>query len=195
MPNSEAQKLYEAHRGLIDRAAAWAGNRFGKPRHRLQGYEELRQAALTEILATLPRFDLSRGTLDGFVFSAAYRGAVAYLRQCSGAPRKMIPNVVCAVFVDSPNGQDGREIEGMYLAPADYSMPDERVERETTKDLVNRLVDSIPDARRRNIVRMYYLQGNTLRQIGTRYGVTDARIHQLRNEGIQYIRTRLTGST
>lgn len=61
---------------------------------------------------------------------------------------------------------------------------------EELKGVVSRAVSCLPEKERLAVTK-YYLQGLTLKQIGTLLGVTESRACQLRSQGIRRLRFRL----
>lgn len=68
--------------------------------------------------------------------------------------------------------------------------PEELLGSEELKGMISHAVDCLPE-KERLAVTQYYLQGLTLKQIGSLLGVTESRACQLRGQGIRRLRFRL----
>lgn len=53
---------------------------------------------------------------------------------------------------------------------------------------------AILDDRERVIITLYYNEGNTLKEIGKRLGLTNERVRQIRNKGLRVLLRRLNSA-
>lgn len=97
------------------------------------------------------------------------------------------------VSLDVSTTTDGRTplVESIGL---DEKNAEDQLGTEQLKELVTHAVSCLPEKERLAVTK-YYLQGLTLRQIGTILGVTESRACQLRGQGIKRLQYRLRNST
>ena len=97
------------------------------------------------------------------------------------------------VYLDEPRFDDEEDETLMSQLSSGLGAPDELAEQHNMADTVDRCL-SILDKRERLILRWYYgIDGHqpvTLQEIGHRMGLTRERIRQLRDRGLNDLRTR-----
>jgi RNA polymerase sigma factor for flagellar operon FliA len=72
-------------------------------------------------------------------------------------------------------------------ADAVWVRPDEAVEMRERRVRVNEAIEQLP-ARQRDVLRMHYEQGLTMRQVAEALGVTESRVSQIHSETITRLR-------
>ncbi|MFW5947092.1 MAG: sigma-70 family RNA polymerase sigma factor [Gemmatimonadota bacterium] len=80
--------------------------------------------------------------------------------------------------------------EGEVGEPGEVMEVEERLARESELRRLKAELESLPE-RDREIIRLYDLEGWTLREIGDRYGVSESRISQLRTRALGRLRERM----
>lgn len=71
--------------------------------------------------------------------------------------------------------------------------PDEICEQHQEHLQVFGAIENLP-ARQRDVLKMHYEEGKTLREIGERLGVTESRVSQIHSEAVLRLRSMLTGA-
>lgn len=98
------------------------------------------------------------------------------------------------VCVDEPRFGEAEDETLMSKLSSTWSAPDELAERHDIVDKMDRYLSTL-DQRERLILRWYYgidgHQAVTLQEIGHRMGLTRERIRQLRDKGLNDLRTQL----
>jgi len=84
--------------------------------------------------------------------------------------------------------EDAADVSG-----EEWSRPDTLAERSERRTLVRGAIERLPP-RQRQVLRMYYDDGQTLRQIADTLGVTESRVSQIHSEAIQRLRVLMADS-
>jgi RNA polymerase sigma factor FliA len=93
------------------------------------------------------------------------------------------------VSSDTPLDEDGGATLGDQLSGHEQSVEEAWVERELTAEMLGAL-SNLPD-RERVVVTKFYLEGRTLKEIGSELGVTESRACQIAKAGTSRMRQRL----
>lgn len=100
--------------------------------------------------------------------------------------RTRVSQVQAAMAIQATGDEDGHDrLEDGSLTP------DEAVSARQEHSLLSDATESLP-SREREVLRLYYEEGQTLREIGAQLGVSESRVSQLHSRAIQNLRTILT---
>jgi RNA polymerase sigma factor for flagellar operon FliA len=83
--------------------------------------------------------------------------------------------------------------EAVETAEPANDRPDELVEQHQQRSRVVAAMDRLP-ARKREVLRMHYDEGRTLREIGEHLGVTESRVSQIHSEAVGRLRALLAAT-
>ncbi len=96
-----------------------------------------------------------------------------------------------SVSLEGPIGMESASSFGEVVEDENIELPDERIEEESSKRAVLRLLDCL-EPREREILRLYYGVGResrtTLDEIGRRLGLTRERVRQLRERAVRKLK-------
>ncbi len=100
--------------------------------------------------------------------------------------RARVSQVSVAMAIQSTGDEDsGERVEDGSLTP------DDAVSAQQEHTLLSNATESLP-AREREVLRLYYEEGQTLREIGSQLGVSESRVSQLHTRAIQSLRSILS---
>ena len=100
--------------------------------------------------------------------------------------RARVSQVSVAMAIQSPGDEDtGERVEDGSLTP------DDAVSEREEHTLLSHATKALPP-REREVLRLYYEEGQTLREIGSQLGVSESRVSQLHTRAIQSLRTILS---
>ncbi|MFO0625697.1 MAG: sigma-70 family RNA polymerase sigma factor [Polyangiales bacterium] len=80
--------------------------------------------------------------------------------------------------------------ESVEASDPTHDRPDELAEQHEQRSRIAAAMDRLP-ARKREVLRMHYDEGRTLREIGEHLGVTESRVSQIHSEAVMRLRTLL----
>jgi RNA polymerase sigma factor (sigma-70 family) len=129
--------------------------------------EELRQEAFLALMKAVDTFDWRRGKFSTYAW-----------RVITGGLKKYVWAQGFALSLDAPlTDEDEGPLLG-ELIPAPDSPNVEKVEEEELKEAVRAVLETLPQ-REAEMVWLYYGEGETLCQIGERYGISRERVRQI----------------
>ena len=79
------------------------------------------------------------------------------------------------------------------LVPKELPLPDQMLEQSETRELVRRAMAALPE-REQRIIRLYYFEEATMKQIGRAIGVNESRVSQLHARAIQRLKKALAAA-
>ncbi len=100
--------------------------------------------------------------------------------------RARVSQVSVAMAIQSTGEQDG----GEHVEDESPS-PDDAASAQQEYSLLSDATDALTP-REREVLRLYYEEGQTLREIGAQLGVTESRVSQIHTRAIQSLRTMLS---
>jgi RNA polymerase primary sigma factor len=130
-------------------------------------FEELRQEAFLALMKAVDTFDWRRGKFSTYAWRAITRGLKKYVRAQG-----------FALSLDAPLTDDDDGPLLVELIPAPDSPNVGEVEEEELKEAVRAVLETLPQ-REAEMVWLYYGEGETLCQIGERYGISGERVRQI----------------
>ena len=81
----------------------------------------------------------------------------------------------------------------MEASEPTHDRPDELAEQHEQRSRIAAAMDRLPP-RKREVLRMHYDEGRTLREIGEHLGVTESRVSQIHSEAVLRLRTLLSSA-
>lgn len=94
--------------------------------------------------------------------------------------------------LETPGGDDEDATLGDFLADKNIKNPEDMLRDEAIKELVDQMIDELPDRERDIVAKRFGLDGNnrifTLDEIGKLYGVSKERIRQLESKAIRRLK-------
>lgn len=97
------------------------------------------------------------------------------------------------VWLDRPLGRDGGTV-GTEVPEADADfLPQKHLEEKELHGTLHTAIELLPEVQR-DVLRRTYFGGEILRDVAVTYGVTEARISQIRNEAIASMRAYFASS-
>lgn len=83
--------------------------------------------------------------------------------------------------------------ESVEASEPTHDRPDELAEQHEQRSRIAAAMDRLPP-RKREVLRMHYDEGRTLREIGEHLGVTESRVSQIHSEAVLRLRTLLSSA-
>jgi RNA polymerase sigma factor for flagellar operon FliA len=148
--------------------------------------DDMFSAALIGLIDAVDRFEPGRGVPFEAYASLRIRGAIIdELRRMDERGRGATTDAPIAISLDGLVEADW----DAFLATDDEL--DEPFEREDLRGRVQKAVDMLPP-RQREVLARYYADALTLREAGTRMGISEARACQLHGRAISNLRRALS---
>ncbi len=180
-----------------------AGSLFLKYRHNLLEWSEFVNIASLAMLESIERFDSNLGTPFTAYCYQRVRGSVLNAIDKASATKK-ISAFADPIYYEYPSpGSESDSFEtlidatiemalgmllevGIVQTPED-SGPQSFYEKEKTSSLLVKLVDELSETQRM-VVKSYYFQQLSVKQIAKILSLSEARVSQLHREGLKNIR-------
>lgn len=166
-------------------------------------WEEIEGEGRLALIKAVDRFDPDQGVLFLSMALAWIRGAMLqYLREEDWVPRTVRQQIRAGEEVEiievisleeafsDPYGRDELTLADKLADP--FANTEEEAMIAVARAVVGRLVDFLP-RRRRKLIHTYYWENRSLKVIGERFGVSEARVHQIHAETLIQLKGWLSG--
>lgn len=178
------------HMGLVWNVAKQYGRRSTIP------IEDLVQEGCIGLMQACRKFDPTRGvafSTYGVWWISAYIGrAIKYQAQTVHVPPLQREHVKFGyVSMDAPCSEGGEDTRTLHdVLESDIEDVDDDAARDELKEIVWAEVDTLPK-KLRAVLRLRFLEGWTLEEVGTYYGVTREAIRQTELKALAALRPKL----